>query len=49
MPSFSASMAGRAAAGVQVPQAPFPAITASQPFSFSSFRKASSVFSFFSG
>ena len=49
MPSFSASMAGRAAAGVQVPQAPFPVITASQPFSFSSARKVSNVFSLFSG
>ena len=49
MPSFSASMAGRAAAGVHVPQAPFPVITASQPFAFSSARKTSNVFSFFSG
>lgn len=30
-PAFSASTAGRAAAGAQVPQAPLPEMTASQP------------------
>jgi hypothetical protein len=34
MPAFSASVAGRAAAGAQVPQAPLPDIKASQPFAF---------------
>jgi hypothetical protein len=36
IPSFSASTAGRTAAGVQVPQAPLPEMIASQPFSFAS-------------
>jgi hypothetical protein len=36
MPAFSISVAGRAAAGAQVPQAPLPEITASHPFSFAS-------------
>jgi hypothetical protein len=33
IPPFSVSVAGRAAAGAHVPQAPLPEITASQPFS----------------
>jgi hypothetical protein len=36
MPStFSASAAGRTAAGVQVPQPPLPVMTASAPLAFS--------------
>jgi hypothetical protein len=34
IPAFSISVAGRAAAGAHVPQAPLPEITASHPFSF---------------
>jgi hypothetical protein len=33
MPALMAAIAGRATAGVQVPQPPLPVITASQPFS----------------
>ena len=36
MPDFSISVAGRAAAGAQFPQAPLPEITASHPFSCAS-------------
>ena len=41
MPIFSASAAGRTAAGVQFPQAPLPEINASQP---SSLARAAIVF-----
>ena len=34
MPAFSVSVAGRAAAGAQLPQAPLPEINACTPFSF---------------
>ena len=49
IPSFSAIAAGRAAAGVQVPQAPLPVITASQAFFRIAFFTAPNTFSIVAG
>jgi len=46
IPAFSATMAGRAAAGVQVPQPPLPVMSTSQPFSTSATLMASSLSAF---
>lgn len=44
--AFSATIVGRAAAGVQVPQPPLPVINTSQPFSASAAFMASSLSAF---
>ena len=49
MPAFSATMAGRTTAGVQVPQPPLPVINASHPFSSNALLTASNVFALRTG